>query len=280
MDDFGALTKSIEAILAIQCANYKEDYIKRRISSRMRLTGKEDFRSYLEFFKDNQAEQESLRNALTINVTKFWRDREVFDIIHKEILPDLIKRKDRIRIWSAGCATGEEPYTLALMAHDMTRLRPNVQITIYATDIDQEALRKAKNGIYDKRVLENLTESQIRRHFSQKDDGKYEVRAHLKEYIRFSQHDLMSGKAVTGNLDIILCRNVTIYFTEAQKNELARTFHPALVSGGYYVLGKTEFLGRDVEKLYVPYNSLQKIYRKNDGMQHRSAITARIPARG
>jgi len=262
MQDFLTLKRSIEKILSIQCSNYKEDYIKRRILSRMRITGKENYGDYNSCLITSPEEQEALRNALTINVTKFWRDKDVFDMVKKDVLPEIIKRKQRIRIWSAGCATGEEPYTLAIIVYDLTRLKPDVQVTIFASDIDREAIRKAKEGIYDKRSLENLTESQIRRHFTLLDDGKYQVKQHLKDLIRFSIHDLMSGKAATNFLDVILCRNVTIYFTEEQKDELARVFHPALLRDGYYILGKTEFMGRKVEELYVPYNALQKIYQK------------------
>ena len=262
MDDFLALRRSIERLLSIQCANYKEDYIRRRVQSRMRLAGTSNFDEYHTLLLSSRDEQEQLRTSLTINVTKFWRDREVFEIVQKEILPDLMRRKPRIRIWSAGCATGEEPYTLALIAHELTRLRPGVQVTILATDLDREALDKAKAGVYHEKALENLTAAQVRRHFTLRQDGKFEIKPHLREHIRFQVHDLMSGKPPSSFIDVILCRNVTIYFTEKQKNELAVMFHAALLHDGYYIMGKTEFLGRDVESLFTPYNSLQKIYRK------------------
>ncbi|WOF15868.1 protein-glutamate O-methyltransferase CheR [Methanoplanus sp. FWC-SCC4] len=260
--DFQGLTRSIERILGIQCGCYKEDYIKRRVLSRMRITGKENYKDYTTYFLSTESEKDLLRNALTINVTKFYRDKEVFDLVKTNIIPDILRKKGRIRIWSAGCATGEEPYTLSIIINDILRLKSDLQITIFATDIDREALNKAKDGIYDKRSLENLSEGQIKRHFNQRDDGKFEVKPHLKEMIKFSQHDLMSQKAVTNYLDIILCRNVTIYFTEKQKNDLARMFHPALLPNGFYIMGKTEFMSREVENLYEPYNALQKIYTK------------------
>jgi chemotaxis protein methyltransferase CheR len=263
MDDFLSLRRSIERLLSIQCANYKEDYIKRRILSRMRLAGTPDFGAYHTLLLSSRDEQEQLRTTLTINVTKFSRDTEVFEILRKEILPELMRRKTHIRIWSAGCATGEEPYTLALIAHDLCRLRPDVRVTILATDLDRQALEKAKAGIYHEKSLENLEPGQVRRHFIRREDGKYEVKPHLRESVRFHAHDLMSQKPISNFMDIILCRNVTIYFTERQKNDLAVMFYGALLHEGYYIMGKTEFLGRDVESLFVPYNSLQKIYRKD-----------------
>ncbi|MDD4299839.1 MAG: protein-glutamate O-methyltransferase CheR [Methanomicrobium sp.] len=260
--DFQTLKRTIEKILGIQCGCYKEEYIKRRLLSRMRITGKEHYKDYNAMVISDKNEQELLRNALTINVTKFYRDKEVFDLLRTDIFPSLIKNKGRMRIWSAGCSTGEEPYTLALIIHDLIRLKPDANVTIFASDIDREVLKKAKDGIYDKKSLENLSESQIRRHFTENSDGKFEVKPHLKDMIRFSFHDLMSGRPVTNYLDMVLCRNVTIYFTEEQKNDLAKMFHPALVSKGFYVMGKTEFMGREVEELYEPYSALQKIYTK------------------
>ena len=260
--EFQSVLRTIEAKLGIQCTNYKEDYLQRRIQSRMRLNKINSYGKYNFILKSDTKEQEALRNALTINVTKFWRDKEVFDLIKKSVLPEIRRRKKKIRIWSAGCATGEEPYTLALMCHEARVLYPDVEVTIFATDIDREALNKAKTGRYHKKALENLTDSQIHRHFQEQTDGSFQVKEHLRDFVKFSQHDLMSGRAATQYLDIILCRNVTIYFTEKQKDELARMFAPALCEGGYYIMGKTEYMGRDVEHLYEPYNPIQKIYRK------------------
>lgn len=259
---FQSVLRTIESKIGIQCANYKEDYLQRRIQSRMRMNKMTSYSEYNSFLTTQEEEQEALRNALTINVTKFWRDPEVFNIIKRDVLPDIRRRKQKIRIWSAGCATGEEPYTIALMCHEAKVLYPDVEVTIFASDIDREALKKAEKGIYHQKALENLSESQIRRHFNEQQDGTFQVKQHLKDLVKFSRHDLMSGRGVTQYLDIILCRNVTIYFTEKQKDELARIFAPALSEGGYYVMGKTEYMGRDVEHLYEPYNPIQKIYRK------------------
>ncbi|GAB7016112.1 CheR family methyltransferase [Methanogenium cariaci] len=260
--EFQSVLRTIESKMGIQCANYKADYLQRRIQSRMRMNKIDSYAEYNSLVISSTKEQEALRNALTINVTKFWRDREVFDLIKSDVLPEIRRRKQKIRIWSAGCATGEEPYTLALMCHEARVLFPDVQVTIFASDIDREALKKAETGIYHRKALENLSESQIRRHFDKQQDGSYQVKQHLRDLVKFSRHDLMSGRAVTQYLDVILCRNVTIYFTEKQKDELARMFAPALTEGGYYVMGKTEYMGRDVEQLYDPYNPIQKIYQK------------------
>jgi len=262
MDAFLSLQRSIERLVRIKCSNYKEDYIKRRILSRMRLTNTADYEAYHRYLLANPQEIDLLRNALTINVTKFFRDPEVFEVMRRDVLPDLARRKGTIRIWCAGCATGEEPYSIAILAHELTALHPDVSVTIYATDIDAVVLQKATTGVYDRKALENLDERQLRKHFISHDDGTFEVRPHLKDRVRFRKHDLMSGVPIARYLDVVTCRNVTIYFAEKQKNELAHLFHAALAVDGYYIIGKTEYLGREVEHLFAPYNTMQKILRK------------------
>jgi chemotaxis protein methyltransferase CheR len=262
MDAFTSLQRSIERLVRIKCSNYKEDYIKRRILSRMRLTNATDYEAYHKYLLANPQEIDLLRNALTINVTRFFRDPEVFEVVRREVLPDLARRRGSIRIWCAGCATGEEPYSIAILAHELTALHRDVSVTIYATDIDAVVLQKAMTGIYDRKALENVDERQIRKHFTSHDDGTFEVRPHIRDLVKFRQHDLMSGIPIARYLDVVTCRNVTIYFTEKQKNELARLFHSALGIDGYYIMGKTEYLAREVEHLFVPYNVAQKILRK------------------
>jgi chemotaxis protein methyltransferase CheR len=264
MDSFPVLKKFIEQTLGIQCSNYKEDYIKRRLLSRMRSTGSATFEDYLGYLKANPPELESLRNALTINVTEFFRDNDVYEFMRKEILPALLKQRKRVRIWCAGCSTGEEPYSIAMILSELMAYNTGISAQIIASDIDKVVLAKAQEGIYSSKAMVKLSETQIRRHFTKLPDGNFQVKSHLKELIRFRPHDLMSGVPVSQWLDLITCRNVTIYFNEKQKDELGRMFHGALVSKGFYIMGKTEYLGRTLENLFESYNSLQKIFIKKD----------------
>jgi chemotaxis protein methyltransferase CheR len=264
MDDFGLLKRFIEHTLGIQCSNYKEDYIKRRLLSRMRSTNSSTYQDYLKYLKTNPPELEALRNALTINVTEFFRDNDVYELIRKEIFPALIKQKKRLRIWCAGCSTGEEPYSLAMILSEIMVQNPGISAQIFATDIDQVVLAKAREGIYTPKSLVKLSESQIRRHFTKLPDGNFQVNPQLKKLIRFSPHDLMRGVPVAQWLDLITCRNVTIYFNEQQKDSLVRMFYDALGSKGFYIMGKTEYLGRTMEHLFESYNSLQKVFIRKD----------------
>jgi chemotaxis protein methyltransferase CheR len=259
-DDFNLLKRYIEQTLKIQCSSYKEDYIKRRLLSRMRTTSQATYADYLYYLKGHPAELDPLKNALTINVTEFFRDTEVYNLIRTAILPDLFKQRKRIQIWSAGCSSGEEPYSLAMIVSDMMMTNKEVSAQILATDLDEVVLAKARAGIFSDKAMQKLNETQIRRYFTKMPDGNFQVKQHLKDLIRFRPHDLMSGIPPIRHIDMITCRNVTIYFNEKQKDDLARMFHAALVPGGFYVMGKTEYLGREVESLFSAYNNLQKIF--------------------
>jgi len=264
MDDFAVLRQFIERTLGMQCSNYKEDYIRRRLLSRMRSSGNETYEDYHRYLQANPPELENLRNALTINVTEFFRDNDVYEFIKKDILPSLFSQRRQLRIWCAGCSTGEEPYSLAMILSDLTVQNPGISARIIATDIDKNVLAKAREGIYTQKAMVKLSEGQIHRHFTRLADGNFQVNPCLKEMIRFQPHDLMSGVPVSRWLDIVICRNVTIYFTEKQKDALAKMFHGALVSGGFYIMGKTEYLGRTADALFAPHDSLQKIFKKKD----------------
>lgn len=263
-NDFNSLKRHVEQLLKIQCSNYKEDYIKRRFLSRMRSTNSATYADYLRYLKSHPAENEPLRNALTINVTEFFRDKEVWDEVKNVILPALFVQKKRISIWCAGSSTGEEPYTLAILLHDAIVNHKDWSGVITATDIDEVVLAKAKAGVFDEKAMAKLPTLQIQRHFTKRPEGLYEAKPHLKELLRFRPHDLMSGVPPVRYVDLITCRNVTIYFTEKQKDDLARLFHSALVADGYYIMGKTEYLGRQVEDLFAAKNTAQKVFMKRE----------------
>jgi chemotaxis protein methyltransferase CheR len=260
MDDFHTLTATIERLLHIRCGNYKEDYIKRRLASRMNSVNIKEYLAYNKYLLATPAEQEKLRNALTINVTKFFRDKEVFETVKRELIPEILKKKQRFRMWSAGCSSGEEPYSYAIVLYEIGLTNPAMDALIYATDIDYEILKRAKEGVYERPALDNMSELQIRKHFTLRPDGKYEVKPHIREKVRFQYHDLMRGEPIAKYLDLISCRNVTIYFNEQQKNDLCKEFHSGLSTGGYYVMGLSEYLGKEMEYLFKPYRPLLKIF--------------------
>jgi chemotaxis protein methyltransferase CheR len=256
------LVQDIENRLKIHLSNYKVDYIKRRLLSRMNSTRQESYVDYHAYLRKNsEAEEEKLRNALTINVTKFYRDIAVFNLIRDVIFPDVLNKNKKIRIWSGGCSSGEEPYTYAIMIYELTR-GTTLGNVILATDIDQEILKKAKEGVYEKSALDNLDPKLVTKHFEQLSDGKYKVKDHIKSMVQFQQHDLMKGIPASRDNDVVSCRNVTIYFNDEQKKLLVKLMYDALKPEGYYIMGMSEYISKDVEHLFNSYKPIYKIYTK------------------
>ncbi|PWR73914.1 CheR family methyltransferase [Methanospirillum lacunae] len=256
------LILDVQKRLKIQLTNYKQDYIKRRLLSRMNSTRSKDFAEYHQYLRTHPEEEEKLRNALTINVTKFFRDLEVFDLVKKEIFPTILKDKRSIKIWSAGCSSGEEPYTYAIILYELGKTGPAFNGSIIASDIDEEMLKRARLGAYEKNALENMTETQIAKHFDKKEDGKYYVKDHIKQVVRFQAHDLMTAGPVSRMMDMVSCRNVTIYFNEQQKKDLVKLVHESLGKDGFYIMGMSEYMAKDVEHLFKPYKPMLKVFQK------------------
>lgn len=262
MDSFELLEKTIENCLRVNCRSYKPDYIRRRIQSRMRALQVEDYEAYRHVLLSSTPELNELRDALTINVTRFFRDREVFEVIGGEIIPEILSRKRRMRIWCAGCASGEEAYSIAILLREYLHEHPACSGIIYATDIDRNVLQRAVDGVYDRRSLLEVHPARVKEHFISQGEGRYRIGPGIKELVRFRHHDLMSDRPISSHLDLITCRNVTIYFTAEQKKRLTLVFHRALSDGGYYVMGKTEYLERDLQDLFHYFNPQEKILKK------------------
>ncbi len=258
------LILDVEKRLNIHLSNYKPDYVKRRLLSRMNSTRSKNFVEYLQYLKTHPEEEEKLRNALTINVTKFYRDPDVFDLVKKEIFPAVLRDKRTIKIWSAGCSSGEEPYTYALILHELGKSGITFNNAIIATDIDEEMIKKAKQGIYEKNALENLSEVQISRHFDKLEDGKYSVKDHLRQMVQFKPHDLMKAVQIGKSFDMVSCRNVTIYFNEQQKKDLVKLVYESLGKDGFYIMGMSEYMAKDVEHLFKPYKPMLKVFQRKE----------------
>ncbi|MFH0967589.1 MAG: protein-glutamate O-methyltransferase CheR, partial [Methanobacteriota archaeon] len=256
------LILDVQKRLKIQLTCYKQDYIKRRLLSRMNSTRSKDFAEYHQYLKNHPEEEEKLRNALTINVTKFFRDLDVFDLVKNEIFPTILRDKRTIKIWSAGCSSGEEPYTYAIILHELGKSGPAFNGAIIATDIDEEMLKKARIGAYEKNALENMSDSQISRYFDKKEDGKFYVKDLIKQMVKFQGHDLMMAGPVGRMMDMVSCRNVTIYFNEQQKKGLVKLVHESLAKDGFYIMGMSEYMAKDVEHLFKAYRPMLKVFQK------------------
>lgn len=235
MDNYEYFIKQVYKLTNIDLSLYKEKQMKRRIKSLLSRNGFKDFAEYFNGIKNDRKLFEEFINYLTINVSEFFRNPNQWEVLEKEILPYLINRHGKIRIWSAACSTGEEPYSLAML---LTKFYPITEIKIFATDIDKAAIEKAKMGIYSEKSIENVPLEFKNKYFT-KLGNSYKIDESIKRCVEFSQHNLLKDIYPSNN-HLILCRNVMIYFTEEAKVEMYKKFHNALTADGILFVGSTE----------------------------------------
>jgi len=206
-----------------------------------------------------------LKETLTVNVTELFRNPETYESFSMTALPMLIKNKGEnktIKVWSAGCSNGEEPYSIAIMLREF--LGASVRrynISILGTDIDEDSIRKGENATYQFKQLEKIGKERIERFFNKTADSRYKVTDDIRNMVKFRYHDMISGPRMFG-YDIIFCRNVTIYFEQKLQEKLYLNFYNALNDGGFFVMGKTESLVGDSGELFYPVDVKERIYQK------------------
>ncbi len=241
--DYGYFKEKILALTGFDLHSYKEKQIRRRLGTLMQSLGVDNFRAYYEILKKEPQHLERFFQRATINVSEFFRNPERFRELQETHLPALLARKGRPRVWSAGTSTGEEAYTLAII---LSELIPHYSGIILATDVDQEALQFAQEGIYPPGRLRHLPPGHLEKYFLAAGEN-YQIKDKIKSRVRFKRHDLLRGPFGRG-FDLILCRNVVIYFTEEAKDKIYRGFTQALNPGGILFTGATEqiFASRDL----------------------------------
>lgn len=227
--------KKVREKSSIDLTAYKRPQMERRINSFMRSNGAQDYASFIKMINENHELYRKFIEHLTINVSEFFRNKTHWDVLRNKIIPALLADRNRLKIWSAGCSTGEEPYSLAIL---MKEYFPGRFDQILATDIDIEALNKAKTGLYSPKAVQAMLPETVNKYFI--DEGNYlRIKDDIKQQVRFERHDLLKDPYPT-DLDLILCRNVVIYFTEETKDKLYRKFVNALRSKGVLFVGSTE----------------------------------------
>jgi len=235
LDTYEQFTQTIFQITGINLASYKERQMKRRIDSLILKRNFSDYESYVKALKTDKTIYDEFINYITINVSEFYRNPKQWEVLEQEILPMLMKGVANIKIWSAACSTGEEPYSLVFA---MNKYLPLNQIKILATDIDREVIAKAQAGIYNPKSLDSLPREMIPKYFHQEGDF-YRVKNEVKQCVEFKNHNLLADR-YPENVDLIVCRNVLIYFTEEAKGQVYTNFSKALRDGGVLFVGSTE----------------------------------------
>lgn len=251
----------------IDLSLYRRTYVERRVAARMRVVDVHSYRQYADLLERNPAEYDQLLNTLTINVTDFFRDTVVWDILKRRVLRDLAAAKKEgrnrtIRIWSAGCATGEEPYSLAMAILDV--LGPdaaNFHISVLATDLDPKALEFAERCVYDAKGLRHIPPSYQVRFIDRIDESSFTFKPAVRKMVRFGRFSLFDETPMRV-VDLILCRNVFIYFDRDQQAKVLENFWQAMSRGGYLVLGRSEKLSVDIVDRLEAVDGRERVYRK------------------
>lgn len=261
------LVAKISEARGIDLSLYRRAYLERRVAARLRVLGMRSYRQYADYLLAEPTEYEQLMDTLTINVTDFFRDKVVWDVVKRRVVPEMLAEKRRgrsrtIRMWSAGCATGEEPYSMAMMMLDaLGSDASDFLVSVLATDLDPEALRFAEAGVYEKDRLRRVPPQYQVRFFKTAGDGKYEVTSEVKRRVRFSQASLFEP-ASTRVVDLIMCRNVFIYFDREQQARVLENFWDALARGGYLVLGRSEKLSLEAAQRLDAIDGKERVYRR------------------
>jgi len=233
--DYEAFKQEIYKMTGINLSAYKEKQMKRRIDSLIKKNNFDGYSDYVKELKVNKTLYDEFVNYLTINVSEFYRNAEQWQVLEKEIIPELLKSSRRLKVWSCACSTGDEPYTLVMVLNNFV---PLSEINILATDIDEGALEKARAGVYSSKSLESLPQKYIDKFFIKEGDN-YRIKEDIKKCVEFRKLNLLRDKFPEDN-DLIVCRNVLIYFTEEAKDELYRKFNQALKKNGVLFVGSTE----------------------------------------
>src|SRR3989338_1585965 len=248
----------------LDLSSYRQNFLYRRLRLRIFSTKTKDCLEYITLLKNSPEEYNAFLDALSINVTEFFRDPDVFEAVKKAVLPELIARKEAqgnlsLRVWSSDCASGEEPYSIAILIRQALKEKGNFLVRIWASDIDNDALEKAKKAEYPAGELKNIDSEIIKKYFISCANNCCRPSDEIRQMVKFQTHNLFQ-RFPFKCLDVIFCRNVLIYLDRRQTKELFHTFSQLLNPGGYLVLGKVETLWE--RDLFVPVDLRTKIYQK------------------
>lgn len=256
-DNYEGFKEQVYALTKINLDAYKERQMKRRIDALIAKHKINSYNVYVDTLKKNPIMFEEFVNYLTINVSEFYRNPEQWNLLEKEVLPYLFdKFGNGLKIWSAACSTGDEPYSLAML---LSKFMPLNKIKIIATDIDKQVLEKARLGLYNVKSLKGLPDEFIKKYFNQINDKTYQISDSIKACVEFKQHDLLK-EAYPSNCNLIVCRNVLIYFTEEAKIDIYKKFNNSLKSDGILFVGSTEQIIQPQNLGFTTYKSFY--YRK------------------
>lgn len=271
----GKILEHVRQATGLDFTGYKHATVLRRLERRMQFAGTEALADYLAVLRDSPAETSTLFNDFLICVTSFFRDPDAFETLEREVVPALFADKgpeDDVRVWVAGCATGEEAYSLAILLFEYAeRLEQAPRIQVFATDVHEKSFTFAREGVYPESIAADVSPARLERFFSA-EPGGYRVKKMLRERVLFATHDLLKDPPFL-RLDLVSCRNVLIYLQRDTQERMLELFHFALRPRGYLFLGSSESTDA-ISKLYTGADAKRHIYRSVDG-PHPLALRAR-----
>jgi len=257
--------------------HYKRATVLRRIERRLQVNGITDLQAYRDHLHLHPEETQALLQDMLISVTNFFRDKEAFDVLERDVLPAIFEgreEQDRIRAWSVGCATGEEAYSLAMLLQERSLKSPEgISFQVFATDIDERAISFARAGLYPDSILADVTAARVRQFFS-RDAAHYRVKKELREHMLFAHHNVLSDPPFS-RLDLICCRNLLIYLDREAQVEILRMFHFALRPGGVLFLGSSESAD-SVSSIFTVIDKRNRIYRANVAVRGDTPVPVAI----
>lgn len=264
MDEQGykTLISYIREELEIDGALYKERPFKRRIALRMKYTGMETYSDYLNYLRINANEKRMLKDALTINVTRFFRNRDAFEYIEDYIKQAYARKNNFIRILSVGCSSGEEPYTMGLIMHNLRNIY-NFSYSIVGVDVDEQMIDNARSGLFPSFSMKELTDAEKKKYFEEAGE-KFYLKDNYRRNIEFKIVNIKDFGMLRrlGHYDIILCRNVLIYFSKEFQQMIMQVFHEMLNEEGILMLGKIEIIMGNFRNYFEVINKKQRVYKK------------------
>ena len=264
---FDEFLKETAPLFGLQWRPFQRRGVKRKIERRIVEVGLSHFDEYLLRVQKEPEEQGQLSRILTVTISRFFRDREVFDLLENSIIPTIIKNKkekDQFKIWSIGCASGEEPYSFLLLWKEKFEKKfPQIHLSILATDINGNLLERAREGRYKRSSLKEVPEEILRRFFKI-ENGLYVLDRSSLGSVEFKKHDIIHEEPFSGR-DIIFCRNLAFtYFSKESQMDVLKKISRSLIEEGYLVIGKDESLPLVYPTLFVPVYPTEKILKKFD----------------
>jgi len=261
-NEFDAFLSEVLPPIGLSPPAYRRRNIKRRIARRMESVGIHDFQHYRDLVRRDPAEQEIFRSLLVVTISRFFRNSMVFQVLSREVLPRLAAKGTPAAIWSAGCAAGEESYSLRIAWEELPGKKPPLRLL--ATDIDAVSLERAAAGRFPESSLREVPDA-LRRKYFEREGESYRVREEVRRSVSFRKMDLMRDGS-PGRFGLILCRNaVFTYFGPDQRLSVAAMLGTSLEEGGYLVLGRTEVLPKETAGLFEPAYHAERIYRLRAG---------------